>query len=77
LNISKDYASRSLNLFKKKQLPTEQSKDLDPQKSLLPKELTIPLKAEVIYQKIQEEIDEIDENCFKSIEEVLFLMNYQ
>ena len=71
LNVSKEYAERSLNLFKKKR-SEEEEKNKKPLENVIIEEISNPPKAEIIYPKMEEDMEEIDESTLKSVDEVVF-----
>jgi len=70
LNVSRDYAERSLNLFKKKRISEEEEKNQKICLENIMEEISGPPKAEVIYPKMEEDMEEIDESTLKSVYEV-------
>ena len=72
--MSKEYSERSVNIFKKKRLE-EEEKHKKPLENIIIEEVSVP-KAEIIYPKMEEDIEEIDESTLKSVDEVFIYLIY-
>lgn len=57
-----------MNIFKKKRLE-EEEKTKKPIENIIVEEISVP-KAEIIYPKMEEDMEEIDESSLKSVDEV-------